>query len=376
MTSALSLHNVWFWQRIVSPHMAGLASALADLGHDVTYVAERPISEDRVALGWEVPDLGGARLKYAPDRDAITHLAHAAPAHCVHICQGLRGNGLVADAQKALARKEADQWVVMETVENSGWRGLLRRLEYRRLIFSRRDNVTGYLATGHETRDWLIHLGAPAENVFPFAYFLSDLSLQLPQEVRMDGPFRILFVGQFIELKRLDLLIDAIAALERDEVELTVVGSGPLEAPLRERAQTALGTRVKWLGRQKSTDVPRHMASADCLVLPSRYDGWGAVVSEALMAGTPAVCSDKCGAAGVVRDSRRGGVFPAGDLDALTTLLGRIIDQGRQTVEARGRLAAWASSLGASVGADYLSRILDYSRGGGICPAAPWTPKD
>lgn len=329
-----------------------------------------------MALGWEVPDLGGARLKYAPDRDAMTSLARAAPAGCVHICQGLRGNGLVADAQKALARKGMDQWVVMETVENSGLGGLLRRLEYRRLIFSRRDKVTGYLATGHETRDWLIHRGAPAESVFPFAYFLSDLSFQLPQVVRRDGAFRILFVGQFIELKRLDLLIDAIAAIERDDVELTVVGSGPLEAQLRERAQTTLGPRVRWLGRQKSTEVPRHMASADCLVLPSRYDGWGAVVSEALMAGTPAICSDKCGAAGVVRDSRRGGVFPADDLDALSTLLGRVIDQGRQTVEGRGRLAAWASSLGASAGADYLSRIIDYSRGGGVRPVAPWTSED
>lgn len=366
---------IWFWQRIVSPHMAGLASALADIGHDVTYVAEQPMSEDRAALGWETPSLGGARLEYAPDREAMVRLANAATDHCVHICQGLRGNGLVGNAQRALARRGADQWVVMETVENSGWRGLLRRIEYQRLIFSRRDTVTGYLATGHETRDWLIHQGAPAEGVFPFAYFLSDLSDRLPQEVQADGPFRILFVGQFIERKRLDLLIDAIAASQRPEVELTVIGSGPLEEPLRERALTALGPRVKWLGRQKSTDVPRHMASADCLVLPSRHDGWGAVVSEALMAGTSAICSDKCGSADAVRHSRQGGVFPAGDLDALTTLLGHVIDQGRQTVEGRAHLAAWASALGASAGADYLSRILDYSRNGADRPAAPWTTR-
>lgn len=373
MTKTMRDHTIYFWQRIVTPHMAGLAATLTNIGHDVTYVAEQTMSEDRAALGWEVPSLGGARLEYAPDRKSMVRLANAASEHCVHICQGLRGNGLVSDAQRALARRGADQWVVLETVENSGWLGLLRRLEYQRLIFNRRDSVTGYLATGHETRDWLIHQGATAENVFPFAYFLSDLSTPIYKTGQTDGPFSILFVGQLIERKRLDLLIDAIVACQRPEVELTVIGSGPLEEPLRERAFTALGARVKWLGLQKSTDVPRHMASADCLVLPSRYDGWGAVVSEALMAGTPAICSDKCGSADVVRHSRQGGVFPAGDREALTTLLGHVIDQGRQTVEERAHLAAWASTLGASAGADYLSRILAYSRDGTDRPAAPWT---
>lgn len=53
------------------------------------------------------------------------------------------------------------------------------------------------------------------------------------------------------------------------------------------------------------------MARADVLVLPSWHDGWGAVVSEALMAGTPAIASDACGSAGVVRASGVGGGVPA-----------------------------------------------------------------
>lgn len=374
MTNTMTHLVVYFWQRIVSPHMAGLASALSDIGHDVTYVAEQPMSEDRAALGWEAPSLRGARLEYAPDRDAMIRLARAAPANCIHICQGLRGNGLVGSAQKELVRRGAEQWVVMETVENSGWRGMLRRLEYRRLISSRRRSVAGYLATGHETRDWLIHRSADARRVFPFAYFLADHPQHGAQIDRTGQPFRFLFVGQFIELKRLDLLIDAIARLgQRPDIELTVIGSGPLEHRLLERARGALGSRVRWLGRQKGTEIPHHMAAADCLVLPSRYDGWGAVVSEALMAGTPAVCSDKCGSAAVVRHSPQGGVFPAGDLESLTALLRHVVDQGQQTADGRARLASWASSLGASAGADYLSQILACSRDGGNRPTEPWT---
>lgn len=363
---------VWFWQRIVSPHMAGLASALAGRGLEVTYVAERPMSADRAAQGWGAPDLGGARLVYARDAAAASRLARSAPADSLHICQGLRGNGVVATAQAVLAKRGLTQWVVMETVENTGWRGLVRRLEYRRLIASRRKAVTGYLATGHETPGWLMARGAPVERVFPFAYFLSDDIGRTPPPPRPVSGFRILFVGQFIERKRLDLLIQAVAALGRDDVELQVIGSGPQEEALRRLATDALGSRLRWTGRVPSVDVPSHMAQADLLVLPSRHDGWGAVVSEAIMVGTPAVCSDRCGSAGVVRASGRGGVFAANDLDALTALLRRLMDQGSPSPDQRAALAAWGRRLGAGAGADYLQAILAFSDKGGDCPAAPW----
>ena len=99
----------------------------------------------------------------------------------------------------------------------------------------------------------------------------------------------------------MDLLIAALARFEDRNVELVVIGSGPLEDKLRTDAEAALTGRASWIGCLPVGDVPGEMAKADCLVLPSRYDGWGAVVSEALLVGTPAICSDKCGSAGVVR---------------------------------------------------------------------------
>ena len=63
------------------------------------------------------------------------------------------------------------------------------------------------------------------------------------------------------------------------------------------------------------TKIPEVICESDCLVLPSRYDGWGAVISEALMVGTPVICSDNCGAANVVTASNVGSVFSTNDFD-------------------------------------------------------------
>src|SRR5690606_2918910 len=86
---------VWFWQRIVSPHMAGLAVALVEFGRVVSYIAEREMSADRAGMGWQAPPLGKARLRLAPDAAAVAAAVRDAPEAAIHICQGFRGNGLI-----------------------------------------------------------------------------------------------------------------------------------------------------------------------------------------------------------------------------------------------------------------------------------------
>lgn len=365
---------VWFWQTMVSPHMAGLAAALAAQGREVTYVASEPLSAERAALGWQVPYLGAASLLFAPDRAAVEALVTGAPAKSVHICQGLRGNGLVRHAQRALALRGLSQWVVMETVEERGrlsaW---AKRLEYRRLILRWRSRLAGILATGHRTPEWLAQRGMPPERVFPFAYFLADEPLpERPAAGNSPTAFRFLFVGALIERKRLNQLIEALAALPGiPAFELRIVGSGSREAEWRLMGEKLLPGRIRWLGLVKSNEIRSVMTEADCLVLPSRHDGWGAVISEALMVGTPVICSDRCGAAEVVLRSGHGGVFRAGDVADLTRLLRREITAGPVSSEQRAALAQWAGCLGAAAGADYLAEILAW-KPGAPRPLAPW----
>jgi glycosyltransferase involved in cell wall biosynthesis len=359
---------VWFWQGIVSPHMAGLAAALAARGTDVTYVAGEGMSAQRATQGWQPPPLGSASLHIAPTPQAAGALVQAAPANSVHICQGLRGNGLVDHARKALTARGLRQWVIMETVQDRGWRGAARRLAYARLVRQQRAHIEGILAIGHETPRWLAARGMTPERIVPFAYFLpSAPEAAVPERVKADA-FRFLFAGQFIARKRLDLLVEALASLASQTATLTVIGSGPLEAELKSLAEARLPGRVDWLGRQPIAAMPGHMAQADCLVLPSRHDGFGAVVSEALMAGTPVICSDACGAAGIARASGHGAVFASGDVTALRRALERMLASGPTGAQKRARLAQWAACLGAPSGAEYLEAILS----AGTRPAPPW----
>lgn len=363
--------ELWIWQRIVSPHIAGLANALGKQQR-VVYVAENVMTEARRLQGWDAPTLKNAQLRRVRSAQEARDLVEGAADGSIHICQGMRANGVIGVAQGYLARRNLDQWIVMEKVNDSGFVGAMRRAEYGRRGRRLREMVKGVLAIGEGTTEWLVQRGWEEHQVYPFAYFL-PLPRDEMSDARKRGRYRVLFVGRLIHGKRVDLVIEALRRLPACDVELTVVGGGPLEDALRRRGRRQLGGRVSWLGRVPMERVQGYMAQADCLILPSSYDGWGAVVSEALMVGTPVVCSDRCGAAAVVRPSGQGGVFKSGDVRDLTKRIEAEVSRGGQSAARRRELRSWAVCLGADAGAAYLSRILRHAAGDGRWPSPPWS---
>ena len=117
------------------------------------------------------------------------------------------------------------------------------------------------------------------------------------------------------------------------------------------------------------------MAGADMLVLPSRFDGWGAVTNEALMAGTPVVVSDACGASDLVRRDDAGRVVAAGSVESLSAGLAGMLGKGRVDAGRRREVREWArGAISPEAAAEYLAEILSGGEGRGARPRPPWHP--
>ena len=355
--------SIWFWMRICTPHMAALAKDLAERGYNVTYVANALLSENRAQQGWEKPDLGKVNFKLVENKDEVLCLALKVEEDSIHLCQGLRANGLVGDAQKILRKRGLRQWVFMEIVDDAGWLGLVKQVVYRILFFHWRDHLSGVLAIGNRATDWFIERGMKKNRIYPFAYFLNnpqkDTLYQLSDKSDTKRPYRFIFVGSLIKLKKVDQLINSIATLKLKEVELWIIGNGSEKDNLSLLADSLLPNQVRWFGTVRISDVPNMISQADCLVLPSRYDGWGAVISEALMVGTPVICSNACGASDVVRASGVGGVFNVNDQSSLINILQNQFETGHWSDNQRHLVSKWAKCLDSESGAEYLELILD-----------------
>ena len=356
-------NSIWFWQTMVTPHMAVLAAALAERGFKVNYVANENLSKERIHQGWKMPELGKVKLLLAPNKDTVIRYALNAPKDSIHLCQGLRGNGLVSYAQRVIRKRNLRHWAMMETVDDTGWTGFIRKILYRILFLYWRNHLTGVLAIGQNTLDWFVARGMERNRVYPFAYFLKKPSisnLSSPSiKKNMKRPFRFIFVGQLINRKRVDLLIKAIATLKLKEIEFWIVGNGSEEKRLRSLANILLPKKVFWLGVLPIKKIPNVIHQADCLVLPSRFDGWGAVVSEALMVGTPVVCSDKSGSSVIVEASGVGSIFVANNQKSLITSLRTQLKIGQVSLKERQKIMKWSRCLSASSGAKYLELILN-----------------
>jgi glycosyltransferase involved in cell wall biosynthesis len=231
------------------------------------------------------------------------------------------------------------------------------------------------LAMGIQGVDWFAKCGYPSDRLFPFAYVTERIE-GFTSRASQSGPPSLIYVGQFIPRKGLDILLKALGNLRKLDWELTLVGSGPMEEKCRRMIfEHGLSERVRFLGPLKNLAARLEICRSDLLLLPSRYDGWGAVVNEALMAGVPAICSDHCGARDLLQASWRGEVFAAGSVPSLRKVLARWINAGRTDVVAR-RIWNWSSLIeGKSLAAYFLS-ILNFVYANDERPVPPWLRAD
>jgi len=133
--------------------------------------------------------------------------------------------------------------------------------------------------------------------------------------IAQDG-LNVLFVGKLSPRKGVDLLIDAVAEMDRHRrgrVSLIFVGQGSLAEELRARARDE-NVDAHFVGFQQQQDLSQFYHTADVLVLPSRRgETWGLVVNEALHHGIPAIVSDQVGCApDLIKEGFTGEVFESG----------------------------------------------------------------
>jgi glycosyltransferase involved in cell wall biosynthesis len=137
------------------------------------------------------------------------------------------------------------------------------------------------------------------------------------------GPVQLLFVGNLIARKGLDILLRALGQLRSLDWRLRIAGRMDVDShystTLRRLAiNLGLAERVVFLGSVSESMLESEYRQSQILIVPSQYEGFGIVYLEGMAFGIPAVGTKAGGAEEIIQNGINGLLIVPGDIKALT----------------------------------------------------------
>ncbi len=256
----------------------------------------------------------------------LARLLRRRPAEILH-CHTARAHAIGLLARRLLPKSRRPMLVVSRRVAFTALSALTRGK------FAGADRV---IAVSEAVRERLVSAGVPAERI---SVVRDGIPLDRPSPVPADRER----VRRFLRLGPKDFLVahvahlgpekgqsDLIAAAPRVYAELpsaviAIVGGGDRRAHLEREAAAAGAARILFIGFWPPEDVPALLSAADVFVFPSRKEGLGGALLEAMAVGTPVVATSTGGIPELVRDGVTGLLVPPRDPAALAGAILRLL---------------------------------------------------
>lgn len=156
------------------------------------------------------------------------------------------------------------------------------------------------MSSGEETNKYFEYYGVNKSKIYNYHFssmtkdeveFNKKLAAEMYNKKRKT--FRILYVGQIIERKGIDILLKAINGLAG--VHVDIVG-GTTTDEINKLIKELKIKNVFFHGFKTGIELSKFYAECDIFILPTRYEIWGLVVNEAISFGKPVITSNKCNA--------------------------------------------------------------------------------
>lgn len=322
--------KIVFWQNCLSPHQLPYIVHLMDDSRvdEVVVVAGETVSDIRKKMGWQIDafdSLDKCKVYINPQDIIIESLFAERPDECHHLFSGIRADAFVFkclcmsmkyNLHRGMITERPNTYNFKWNITNGKpyWMHRLRFFLQDRKYAKRMEHV---FAIGKEADRYFNSLGL-GWKVHPFCYCTqsivasSNITHSLPQYI---------FVGSLSPWKNPISIVRAFLRLKRGGVKF--IGDGHLKYKLiKEVENNHLEEYIDIIGTISHQKIPAYLYKCDVLILPSLYDGWGAVVNEALQAGCFILCSDACGACSLLEyNSKLGLVFKAGSDTALANCM-------------------------------------------------------
>jgi len=188
------------------------------------------------------------------------------------------------------------------------------------------------------------------------------------------GKRRVLFVGRFDRQKGVDVLLDAMSRMQFSSFAIFVG-----ERVLGDGTDLKFPANVRSTGWLSAAEISAYYESADVLVVPSRWEGFGLIAVEGMRAGLPVIATRVGGLAEIVEHGVTGTLVEPGDPKAIADAVRALRDETRarmgKAARARFESEFTIDRVHHELTALY-RRLLESSSSGLAAPAATTLPSE
>ena len=193
-----------------------------------------------------------------------------------------------------------------------------------------------WLSTGKLTDEYLLHYGAKNNRIYryPFSSFRMKDMLHEPvclkEKERIKEKYGIhekkivLFVGQFIHRKGIDILLNACENF-KDNIGVYIVG-GKVTKDYIEIVEKKHLKNIHFCEFANKEKIKELYMASDLFVLPTREDIWGLVVNEAMAYGLPVITTDRCIAGLELVEKENGRIIPIDNVQSLKLAMKEVLE--------------------------------------------------
>lgn len=364
-----------FWQNINSHHQGPALDALArtDRFEVVWSVGATVQGSWREEHGWPTFESNAIRLIVNPDKEERLRLLSERKDESLHIFTGIHNDTFQRTAFLEAVRQRCNTAMLSEYQPAKKGRGILKRIVHTlyRILYAK--SVKAVFCIGSASKRWYESVGYSKDILVDWRYTPIPPGAFTRHPWTNEGVPKLIYVSSLLPVKGIDLLIDALLQLGHLDWSLEIYGGGTLKQEMVEKVEKSpLKSRFTFADYVPYAEAMERLAAADLALVPSRHDGWGAVVSEALILGVPVLATRNAGASDMLTAEWLGIAVEDASVPAIKSELEKLIPKLPFQTASRERILAWAHRLDGQTIAEHMADSLDAIERGQRPPVPPW----
>ena len=276
------MSKIVFYSIIPSIHISGLIKELSKV-YDVTFFYMRDISENRKKSGWYFPDFGSAKvLKYQFEINSAI-----IDEFDIHIYSGMNAYPEVHDIFKSNIKNNASKhFIIQESVTyKNRFEMALKMVKYTYFRWKYDSSINGVFSAGGYS--FLKRCGF--KHIVDFSYFFNNTFCESMIREVENKQLKFIYIGEISKRKR---IMDFVRQVDsKDQLLLDIYGK-ELDDFIDVES---LPSNVNYLGSLAHENVQNKLSTYDYLILPSKQEGFGMVLLEAISSGVGICASNIVG---------------------------------------------------------------------------------